>query len=1016
MSSRNLELTVRAKADTRDLEKLSRELGTLITDLRKSDAAFDATGDSAKKMVGTISQLTAEEMKHIQAASRTVAALEQAATARERSNRAAADALGAEQRMSTAQEQSAQAAIRTAAAQERLRQAQSNTVAVAARTASAEERLAQEREKTLQATSKTEKAELDVARAREQLRAATVRAEQAEKKAAETKRSYGLATDMVRKQIAAFVSGAALVQAGRMMLNFGRDAVNAASDVEEGAAKFQQVFGNLSDGVEKDLQRMADANRRSLYDLKDFASELQNTFVPLGFAREQASAFAQTITQLGIDIAAFSNKADADVIHNLTSAIVGNHEAVRSYGIVLTQTVINQELAANGWDKLTGAALETAKAQARLNIIMRASADAQGAAVREADSYANTLKAWDAAVLDLKVSVGEGLLPAMTGLTEAAIKLAKFMQTGKTFRVPHEEALESAKTIDAIVQVIKNAQKDLEGHSFWEKLFTTVEEDASALQLQAIQQLATKTKDYGEFQKIVGQNIDENWIAAVRLNSEIYKMNGPKLGAMFTDADENLRLIYDIANAQQAMTLATSETTEMEAAYQAQLEKRRIAAGSAEDGMRAWNEVIPKQKPDSDFTGAWESATSALKRYGEALVAAKSAQKEFNLAYGAAFNDAPVGDLISAQRDLTAASGEWRAATVDNSGQIASIQSQLAADLTSEQKSQLQKQLKDLDEFSSEYMAIVSRLDGDLSDNQRFDLTQELAALEGRHGASVQLYSGDIEAAKEARRAISEANEAIIQSHKQRAYESLAASLIESGQFEHLADLAVSLGIMSAEEANLRQQYAETSATLDALLASTELYSLTAEQQAGAIKSIAAGIYETADAAIKAQEELKKTQEFYNSAPDSTAIGDYYRDLAQGVQGQGAITAAVGVKISPTDQAAFIGFRSDLETFAAAPYTAVIQEDGAAEAQDDFEKMHDVLSELVRAPWTIQVRYQTEGTPPTGGGDGGGGSTTPRSVDKSGAYVDLVVNNYGGGPSVEGAVRNGVMAAFRSMG
>ena len=1021
MSSRNLELTVRAKADTRDLEKLSRELGTLITDLRKSDAAFDATGDSAKKMVGTISQLTAEEMKHIQAASRTVTALEQAATARERSNRAAADALGAEQRMSTAQEQSAQAAIRTAAAQERLRQAQSNTVAVAARTASAEERLAQEREKTLQATSKTEKAELDVARAREQLRAATVRAEQAEKKAAETKRSYGLATDMVRKQIAAFVSGAALVQAGRMMLNFGRDAVNAASDVEEGAAKFQQVFGNLSDGVEKDLQRMADANRRSLYDLKDFASELQNTFVPLGFAREQASAFAQTITQLGIDIAAFSNKADADVIHNLTSAIVGNHEAVRSYGIVLTQTVINQELAANGWDKLTGAALETAKAQARLNIIMRASADAQGAAVREADSYTNTLKAWDAAVLDLKVSVGEGLLPAMTGLTEAGIKLAKFMQTGKVFRVPHEEALESAKTIEAIVQVIKNAQKDLEGYNFWEKLFTTVEDDASALQLQAIQQLATKTKDYGEFQKVVGQNIDENWIAAVRLNSEIYKMNGPKLGAMFTDADENLRLIYDIANAQQAMTLATSETTEMEAAYQALLAKRGEAAGQKDFGKLFSTGL--EQANIEKIMGAWAAAAEDIGQYTAAAheaslaaLAAAEAQKEWNAAWGELFKDAPVDDLIAAQQDLRAATGEWRTATIDNSGDIAAIQRQLAADLTAEQKSELQKQLKDLDSFSDEYLAIVGRLEGDLSDRQRLDLSQQLAALEGRQGEATRAYTGDIEAAEDAREAIIAANKAIQDSYYERAYNSIAAKLIEEGNFKQMADLAVSLGLMSEQEAALRTQYAETGMALDALAASTAFYGLTAEQQAGAIKSLAAGIYETADAAIKAQEELKKTQEFYNSAPDSTAIGDYYRDLAQGVQGQGAITAAVGVKISPTDQAAFIGFRSDLETFAAAPYTAVIQEDGAAEAQDDFEKMHDVLSELVRSPWTIQVRYQTEGTPPTGGGDGGGGSTTPRSVDKSGAYVDLVVNNYGGGPSVEGAVRNGVMAAFRSMG
>ena len=194
---------------------------------------------------------------------------------------------------------------------------------------------------------------------------------------------------------------------------------------EEAAAKFEQVFGVLANDVRDNLETMAEANRRSSFDLISYASTLQDTFVPLGFARDEAAKLSTTITQLGIDIAAFSNKSDPEVIQNLTSAIVGNHEAVRSYGIVITETVLKQELARLGMDDLRGAALEMAKAQARVNIIMRASADAQGAAVREADSYTNTLKAFDAAVLELKVGIGEGLLPMMTDLAEVAILIVE---------------------------------------------------------------------------------------------------------------------------------------------------------------------------------------------------------------------------------------------------------------------------------------------------------------------------------------------------------------------------------------------------------------------------------------------------------------------------------------------------------------------------------------------------------------------------------------------------------------
>ena len=414
MATKNLELNLRARADIRDIDKLERSIGQLAAAMRRSGASFDGAADDARRLAQVFGQLSAEEQKQVQSAAKTAAALDQAAAAREKASRAAAESLAAEQRIIVAQEAAERAAIQTATANERLAQAQSRTVASVAGAATAEERLAQSRERTLQATARTEREEINVAKAREQLRAATARAEAAEKRMADARRSSGLATDIVRKQLQAFLAGGTAIMVGKQLLQLGRDSITAASDAEEAGAKFRQVFGDLSEGVRENLEVMAKTNRRSVYDLVDFASTLQDTFVPLGFAREQAADFSQTIVQLGVDIAAFSNKADADVIQNLTSAIVGNHEAVRSYGIVLTETVLKQELARMGAENLTGAALEMAKAQARVNIIMRASADAQGAAVREADSYSNTLKAWDAAVQDLKVALGTGLLPAMT--------------------------------------------------------------------------------------------------------------------------------------------------------------------------------------------------------------------------------------------------------------------------------------------------------------------------------------------------------------------------------------------------------------------------------------------------------------------------------------------------------------------------------------------------------------------------------------------------------------------------
>lgn len=983
MTTKNLELNIRARADTRDLEKLSRELGKLVGDLRHADSAFSSSGDGAKTLASSMERLSTEEMKYAQQAGRTVAALEAAQ----------------------------RASIQTAVANERLVQSQSNTATVAARTATAEEKLAQERQKSLQAISKTEKAELDTAKAREQLRVATIRAEQAEKKALETKKSYGLATDIVHKQIQAFVSGAALMQAGRMMMQFGKDAIAAASDVEEGAAKFEQVFRDLSGGVEDDLEAMAAANRRSIYDLKDFASELQNTFVPLGFAREEAAAMSQTITQLGIDIAAFSNKADADVIHNLTSAIVGNHEAVRSYGIVLTQTVINQELAAMGMDHLTGAALETAKAQARLNIIMRASADAQGAAVREADSYANVLKAWDASVLDLQVSIGQKLLPTMVALVETAIQALEVLEAGSMFKALNEDALAAADTLDEVVENVRRSKRELDELDFWDwvKVNATswVGLDLAESQMQRIAELSS---DVAEFQKAVISEFSRTEITNFANQLGIERDSWWDLDAVAAD-------IYNYIEALRAKGVVEAEAAEMAVAYARRQRDALEEAGQADFGMMAWaDELGPKVK---NIGAALEEATGPLDRYALGAKAAADAQTALNIAFGEAFQAAPVGDLITAQRDLAAATGEWGTASIDNSGEIAAIQAQLAADLTTEQKKQLKQQLTDLHEFSDEYLAIVGQMEGDLSDSQRFDLTQELSALQSRHGAAIQVYSGDIEAAEEAKAAIIAANAAIAESHYQRAYDSLAAGLIESGQFEHLADLAVSLGIMTREEAELRQAYAETAAVLDELVKSTDFYNLSAGSQGEVIKGVTSGFWDTAEAALAAATNAQQAHDnwttFFNTGPDSSQIGDYYRQLAGGgtTAPDAGITTAVSVAIDPNSLREFTGFRTDLETFDEAVYETMIQAD-AKDSIDDFETIHGQLQDLTRSPWIIQLKYETQGAP--AGGPIPPGANPDRSAgDKGGPMVDVTVNNYAG-VGVESAVKTGVLSALRSLG
>jgi hypothetical protein len=218
-----------------------------------------------------------------------------------------------------------------------------------------------------------------------------------------------------------FLTSQLIMQAGQELVQFGKDSIRAASDVEEMQSKFNVVFRETAGGVSEELAVMAEAMNRSRYDLMGYAATFQDTFVPLGFARDQAADMSVQLVQLAEDLASFNNLRTADVARDLQSALVGNTETVRKYGVVANETAIKAKAMELGlWDG-TEAIDAQAKAMAILQIILDSTADAQGDAVRTADSFANSSKGLEAAIKDLQIEIGRGLIPRL----EATLPLVK---------------------------------------------------------------------------------------------------------------------------------------------------------------------------------------------------------------------------------------------------------------------------------------------------------------------------------------------------------------------------------------------------------------------------------------------------------------------------------------------------------------------------------------------------------------------------------------------------------------
>jgi len=207
----------------------------------------------------------------------------------------------------------------------------------------------------------------------------------------------------------------------RELFNLGIHFKNAARDAEEMESKFDAVFKSASDDVRVWADDLAKEVNRSRFALMDFASTFQDTFVPLGFARGEAAKLSKTLVELAIDVSSFSNKLETDVIRDFQSALVGNTETVRKYGIVITEARLNQEILNSGLAQSKKEITELNKVQGRLNLIMKGTSDAHGDAARTAGSQANKEKELNAALEELSITMGQLLAPATLRSTEALI-------------------------------------------------------------------------------------------------------------------------------------------------------------------------------------------------------------------------------------------------------------------------------------------------------------------------------------------------------------------------------------------------------------------------------------------------------------------------------------------------------------------------------------------------------------------------------------------------------------------
>lgn len=206
--------------------------------------------------------------------------------------------------------------------------------------------------------------------------------------------------------------GAIGVAAGAMAVT----GIKAASDYEESWNKVGEVFGQNAGQIQDWSKNAAQSFGLSQSEALAATGTFGNLFTAMGIGSGAAADMSTDIVGLAADLGSFNNIGTDEALEKIRAGLVGETEPLRSLGVNLDAASIKAKAMAMGLADASGELTPAAKAQAAYALILEQTTTAQGDFARTKSGMANSLKIIGASFDDLKVNIGQRLLPVIAPL------------------------------------------------------------------------------------------------------------------------------------------------------------------------------------------------------------------------------------------------------------------------------------------------------------------------------------------------------------------------------------------------------------------------------------------------------------------------------------------------------------------------------------------------------------------------------------------------------------------------
>lgn len=195
------------------------------------------------------------------------------------------------------------------------------------------------------------------------------------------------------------------------LVNFGKESIKLASDIQEVQNVIDVTFGQGAEQIEEFAKSAAEAFGLSELSAKQYTGTMGAMLKSSGLATKEAQKMSVALAGLTGDLASFYNLETDMAFEKIRSGISGETEPLKQLGINMSVANLEAYALTKGITKSYNAMSQAEQVMLRYNYLLSVTGDAQGDFARTSDSLANQTRILSLNFNQLKIALGNALIP-----------------------------------------------------------------------------------------------------------------------------------------------------------------------------------------------------------------------------------------------------------------------------------------------------------------------------------------------------------------------------------------------------------------------------------------------------------------------------------------------------------------------------------------------------------------------------------------------------------------------------